>query len=654
MPSNLLSVDHSVITEIESLSSTDAISCLYSKNSAEKCRIGLADIILYELGSPVRWYVTGKTGEVIKKRNIDFIAVFDRWQRISSQNNSTLFAVIRQQGGLVKFLGQDAFQQYVHGSSEPGQPAQPIPDPSIMSVHCFIKGNNNNYYRNHYELKDKLGRFNSSTYSYNLHLQEQGISDINIDFQEISLLTEEKCDFTEVKAAPLKNIMDLATNTIVRYIEMVLQVKILSVSADYAIDTKSQLWLMWTSDVKFVRGTNISEMNVLGLSEGGKLGGERMSWAGRMYVEGMKDMVHEGRLPSPSFKSSPGKTRGQIPRPLNIQNLNGMKEFGYVDKINSIKATAQITNLETAIDEKIAIDIALKGKKKLKDKNSKKVDEMTPYLAHDSNNYPDTSNFPQAFKCKGDYCEIRLKYIGNLSIEPEANSHLPERYFTFKEIEILRKDSRFNKMMEYGANGPAFAMISMKSILLAREEHRGLSSEDPSKEIWNHYPITPRQIQKDMQSESRSENSYGSKEVTQKQLALEATLANDKEHIESFTKRVATYYEDVRVCGCCYNIYSMLDWGRELLGKTDSHGAWKEGAKLGAISKKTIKYSNSAPFQQNSNDSDSRAASPGKKLKGSSVTQGKKSWKDYAEKESKSLSSLKGFIIITITIMIIT
>jgi CheY-like chemotaxis protein len=90
----------------------------------------------------------------------------------------------------------------------------------------------------------------------------------------------------------------------------------------------------------------------------------------------------------------------------------------------------------------------------------------------------------------------------------------------------------------------------------------------------------------------------------------------------------------------------MLDWARELLGKADSHGAWKEGVKLGntAPAKKNsaVILSNSAPLLQSSIVSDTRSNSPGKKVRASQTMKERRSWKDYAEKESKSVSGLKG------------
>ena len=60
-----------MILEIEELDANDVVTCLWNKNAVDKCRIGLTDTILYEGNVPSRWYVTGKTGEIVKKRGIE-------------------------------------------------------------------------------------------------------------------------------------------------------------------------------------------------------------------------------------------------------------------------------------------------------------------------------------------------------------------------------------------------------------------------------------------------------------------------------------------------------------------------------------------------------------------------------------------------------
>ena len=44
------------------LSPNEVLGCLWNRNAREKCRIGLADAIIYEKNIPSMWYFTGKTG----------------------------------------------------------------------------------------------------------------------------------------------------------------------------------------------------------------------------------------------------------------------------------------------------------------------------------------------------------------------------------------------------------------------------------------------------------------------------------------------------------------------------------------------------------------------------------------------------------------
>ena len=120
-----------------------------------------------------------------------------------------------------------------------------------MSLHCFIKGGSNQIFRNKFELKDRLGRFTTSTHTYTYGQREppKSTSENAKPFvpEPVVVVSESRTQFVESKANSIKNIMDLATSTIVRYVENMLGVKVLSLSVDYVIDTKSQLWMLWTS-----------------------------------------------------------------------------------------------------------------------------------------------------------------------------------------------------------------------------------------------------------------------------------------------------------------------------------------------------------------------------------------------------------------------
>ena len=65
--------------------------------------------VVYENGNPMRWYFTGKTGEISKKRAVDMEAISLRWKRVATQSASPYVAVVKQEGGILKFLGEDAW-----------------------------------------------------------------------------------------------------------------------------------------------------------------------------------------------------------------------------------------------------------------------------------------------------------------------------------------------------------------------------------------------------------------------------------------------------------------------------------------------------------------------------------------------------------------
>lgn len=446
--------------KVETLSPNEVITCLCNKNSAEKCRIGISDILVYENGRPARWYVTGKTGEVTKKRGVDIEAISQRWIKVANQNKARFVAIIRQQGQLLKFLTEDAWQGLIEGG---------LGDPSIISLHCFIKGNNHTYFRNSFHLRDKFGRFTTTTKSYCLTNIESA--------EEVVMVNESDCKFVECRASSIRNIMDLATNTIIRYLEAMLDIKVISISVDYVVDSKSQLWLLWTSEAKFARGNNLMEMDIPGVFDPDKSG--RMSWAGDKYAEIMNETLMDERE---------GKKQGD--RTMSTINTNLSLSFSKSEKYSPEKAspiitTSQVNKAGEIIDEAAA----LPSEKRFVNREFQSSHTVVPT----SNPAAGKGKFPDPFRCHGDYCRIRLQTVGPLYSDSSSSMHFAEKLFTKKEIDILKKDKRFGQMMEFGADGPGLAAISMKSIILARQDRRGMEKDAFQKEPWESYPLTPRQ-----------------------------------------------------------------------------------------------------------------------------------------------------------------
>jgi hypothetical protein len=232
-------IENNVPTKIEQLTSNEVISCLYSKNASEKCRVGLADVVLYDGISPVSWYVTGKAGEVMKKRGIDMNIIAKRWQKFATQSESSIVAIMRQKGGIIKLLSADALVNFLSEKNS---------DPSIVSLHCFVRSRNQVQYRNRFALRDLLGRVTTSTHSYPLRTSR--------DEPEAPVLAvlESELPLSAIRSGGVRGVMDLCTATLVRYIEMVLSARVLSLSVDYVIDSNSQIWMLWANECRLVRG----------------------------------------------------------------------------------------------------------------------------------------------------------------------------------------------------------------------------------------------------------------------------------------------------------------------------------------------------------------------------------------------------------------
>ena len=564
------------VLQVETLTPNEVISCLYSKSAPEKCRIGLADAMLYENGIPVRWYVTGKTGEILKKKKVDMPAVSDRWLRIAEQNESQTVAIIRQPG-VLKFLNAETWKTFAVTKE---------PETSIISVHCFVKGHTNSVFRNKFQLQDRLGRFTTSTHSFTFGREKKIGEKTPVPQEPILVVRESSCVFTESRAASIKNIMDLATNTVVRYLEMMLGIRVLSITIDYIVDNKSQLWMLWTSDAQFVRATSLADVVIPGLHHGDKVG--RMSWAGVKYHEGVEER-REGsrsrsRSNSPARSTSPmrasssgggggsrkGSRRGKLSSPAAASRLLPTEHQSLLDgrgKIGPDRAGMQISMASSTLEDGFAPGIGSQPKRSCGLSGSSK------FNVGESENKLNPDSFPDPFKCKGDYCRVHLEGVGVLHTPSRDKVQVAKRFFTEKEIAVLRKDKKFAHMMEFGADGPALAVISMKSIIHARRERRLIDESGVDGDTWNTYPESPR-----------GNNSLGLRQSGNSELKAEiehnALLAKDKEHREGFTKNMAHYYQDARVCGVCYNIYKLLDWARDLCGTGDAHGAGLEAQKL--------------------------------------------------------------------------
>lgn len=510
-----------------------------------------------------------------------------RWQRINEQNASLTVGIVRQAGGVLKFLGPEAWETFCHSNVSDKD--------NVMSIHCFVKTTNHSIYRNSYQLRDKAGRVATSTNAYVYDISQR-------DEDGVAILQERHCKFSESRATSMKNIMDLATYTVVKYIESMLNSKILSISIDYVVDTKSQLWMLWTSEVKFVRVPQLSDIMLPGFMSGDKTG--RMVWAGPKYFEGELDRRfelerdQESTRPSASVKlDSPSHSSSRKTRP----SRRTMTE----DNPELLLAASHVQQASDSIEKSFETNKS--------SKRAQYLDSGLPMVVVPLN-AEEPSQFPQAFKCKGRFCNLKVTPGGYMfpSKDGEVSDHIAEKLFSRQEMEVLRKDKRFAHMMSFGTPGPALAAISARSIALAERDRRGIATSSKD-EPWMHYPVSPRTgphgpgqhtpavtdstttynpnqsaasvsiFADDSMTMSAGGDSYQANASRDSRTYRGEPVVDpdevqhrDKLHREAFTKGMATYYDQVRVCGNCNMIYMLLDWARDILGTGDAHGAGLE------------------------------------------------------------------------------
>jgi hypothetical protein len=290
-----------------------------------------------------------------------------------------------------------------------------------------------------------------------------------------------------------------------------LQVKILSITIDYVIDKRSQIWMLWAPEAKFVRSNSLENVELPNMVD---VRG-RAAWMGDKYFEDVKDRElydkEAAQQPrkyntsseapcsySPNSRAtgpmsgkagggggsfSPARSRGALSTTAaGTEGSPTSHGVGSVYQPYPAEEDRSVTLHATIVQVNEAVNANIHTKTQ-----RKRVNENSTTSAADV-----TGQFPHPFKCKGDYCNFNITPAGSLAPNADqAAAHITQKLFTVKELEQLRKDKNFSRMMEFESAGPALAVLTMRSILLARQERRGLDSVNTS-QPWNQYPESPR------------------------------------------------------------------------------------------------------------------------------------------------------------------
>lgn len=406
----------------EALTSNEVISSLWSPAAIEKCRIGLADVVVFENGYPVRYYITGSTGEVKLKRNVDMNAISKRWLNIAEQFESSYVAVIRQHGEIFKYLTVDAWKAFI---------LEPRQDRDIQSLHSFLSsGTHNVLYRSYYHMNLTTHRWRMNTKTFSIPIQDP----LHVSYGHALQLVDSK-------AVDINKVMDLATTTVVRYVEKMLKINIKEFVVDYVIDKQARIWMLWSLKALFERV-------------------ERLPSRG-------KDKGTTSTSPQTSPTENATMTQNSSDQIQEEEVAIGLtQQLSSMAQISSSRKDPSASQLSTV--------------------TSTHLFTATP----DRGNTPSNkSRFPQSNACRGDYCHLEVRPVGVLAPDKAASKHIANLLFTEDELFRLKKDSLYEKMMDFGDTPKGVVEINMKSIEAARRDKRLLMKVDEKNSLlWKTFP----------------------------------------------------------------------------------------------------------------------------------------------------------------------
>ena len=472
------------------LSPNDVLISLWAKDSAEKCHIGLADAIIYNESGPSRWYVTGKHGEISKKRNLDLTSVTTRWTKIATHQQSHVIAIIRQKSGLLKFISVDNWENYCNDIWS---------DTTILSLHCFIKGRKDIIYRNTIEIKNETHKIcTTQTYNLEYNTNTNELNDINMN-----LLTFNDCGNTSIN-----EVMNSATSVVTHYLEKMLNIKINNISVDYIIDSQSQVWMLWTTEARFLRNTAVVSTSLTDNSDS-PTNHQQTGEAVSSYTPSTKPSKRPSKFSFDTVSLNSNCPLDAAPRPTDT------------DTTHTTPTPAAIPSSISSypIPSTTQSNILLKSKS----------------------------------KCKGDFCRCQLSQfildtrpnanLSNTTTDPADTTNdtmninistlKPNSPFTNDEFKLIQKD--------------------IKSLLSTGQNYDPTLDPTTTINTNNQYTIAMKNILK-----ARQEN--------------RVTGVSALQGAGKAEKVMTYYYEDAKICQVCYHVYTLIDKVRIMTANKTANG----------------------------------------------------------------------------------
>ena len=153
---------------------------------------------------------------------------------------------MRRADGGFRFLGERGFAKL--GGALPAEP-------DVVGIQAYVHGN---YYRNAYERPEGAGRIKTATVVVPTRPDASKFSQHGADGpafvdgpdgeKGINVPAKRLRAYGKSRATTLNETLDAATRSLVRFLEKTQHCRVAKLTADYVVDGRNQLWLVWLGD----------------------------------------------------------------------------------------------------------------------------------------------------------------------------------------------------------------------------------------------------------------------------------------------------------------------------------------------------------------------------------------------------------------------
>jgi CheY-like chemotaxis protein/pimeloyl-ACP methyl ester carboxylesterase len=384
-------------------------------------------------------------------------------------------------------------------------------DTNLLAIQPYVqsKGGNGAIHRNSYKIVDDKAKCVTSTQKIVTLAGEASAPIIQVNPDQKPALRS--------FATKLNSQLDAITRSIVRHVENVNRVRILSFSADYLVDDADQIWFSWATNITIASGDAAADLRLADIRTEGTRSREPMA-----------------------LKTITSKSEPFMSTSTDDYAIAGRPEFDRKneDLLAGLQVGGAIEHLEA---DKHSVE---------QDEKKRKGSRMFNVAAPEKYAYGRT--YPTPFVCKGKYCNFCIQEPSMLD-EKDAGAqdwkNNASKLFSATEWSSLQ--NKLNVPLAAGDKGNVAFSITQKSISLADLEKRGLESQLEGTD-------------NDGQDDDSDPNSRSASRVMQDTISKQqkTTWAGQRGELIGGT---ANYYRQLKVCYNCYVVYTTLDSARTLL-----------------------------------------------------------------------------------------